>query len=597
MTDTGGERVEGPRLPDRSVDDVTRFHLEKSLTPTQIQIQMQLEMDSASRRHVHSPLLSADLPEFEPPKLLKVHGLGYAWIALRVITTLWAIALGIAAVLVRNDAEAGFSDGAIVAKVGFVGALIAYALTVVGGFWSVRLTMNVHRLEGRYPTRNRAVRAWLYPGLWAGLMALTLVRAEPNADFDIRPLIIVTGFMITMWRPYALVRRIFLSLTRTSVDALIGVMYVLDVAGFGLIWWRVANWPEVLTPTNAGTADVMIGVGFATAVAFAAAGLVVILLVRAAETGQAHRMVVLRTRHDHRIARTLGLDPLDEAVRWALVEVRRQQEARAVAAAAAQAGYDDRSVEAIEQLGSGSVAVVVGGGRVDTIDTDTHEVDTADVHTADVHTADVERTDVDTADVETADARADTAEVDTVVDEAAVVETAVEEPVAETTVEEPVVDQAVAPDTRKVPANAAAVDVVDVVDDIDEAIDAAPEIVDPEIVEPAPDTEATEPEAEPDPFADVVGVENRLAARMAAAEAAVAEAAKASGDRASRLAARLSQPDTDATPHPHAPPIDDVPATPAPTPAEPEETLPVRDADRGVDAGPGSCETRGRQAT
>lgn len=295
MTDTGGERVEGPRLPDRSVDDVTRFHLEKSLTPTQIQIQMQLEMDSASRRHVHSPLLSADLPEFEPPKLLKVHGLGYAWIALRVITTLWAIALGIAAVLVRNDAEAGFSDGAIVAKVGFVGALIAYALTVVGGFWSVRLTMNVHRLEGRYPTRNRAVRAWLYPGLWAGLMALTLVRAEPNADFDIRPLIIVTGFMITMWRPYALVRRIFLSLTRTSVDALIGVMYVLDVAGFGLIWWRVANWPEVLTPTNAGTADVMIGVGFATAVAFAAAGLVVILLVRAAETGQAHRMVVLRT--------------------------------------------------------------------------------------------------------------------------------------------------------------------------------------------------------------------------------------------------------------------------------------------------------------
>ncbi len=545
MTDTGGERVEGPRLPDRSVDDVTRFHLEKSLTPTQIQIQMQLEMDSASRRHVHSPLLSADLPEFEPPNLLKVRGLGYAWIALRVITTVWAIALGIAAVLVRNDAEAGFSDGAIVAKVGFAGALIAYALTVVGGFWSVRLTMNVHRLEGRYPTRNRAVRAWLYPGLWAGLMALTLVRAEPNADFDIRPLIIVTGFMITMWRPYALVRRIFLSLTRTSVDALIGVMYVLDVAGFGLIWWRVANWPEVLTPTNAGTADVMIGVGFATAVAFAAAGLVVILLVRAAETGQAHRMVVLRTRHDHRIARTLGLDPLDEAVRWALVEVRRQQEARAVAAAAAQAGYDDRSVEAIEQLGSGSVAVVVGGGRVDTIDTDTHEVDTADV----------ERTDV-----ETADARADTAQVDTLVDEAAVVETAVEEPVA---------DQPVAPDTRKVPANAAVVEVVDVVD---EAIDSAPEIVDPEIVEPEPDTEATEPEAELDPFADVVGVENRLAARMAAAEAAVAEAAKASGDRASRLAARLSHPDTDATPHPHAPPIDDVPATPA---VEPEETLPV----------------------
>jgi hypothetical protein len=147
-------------------------------------------------------------------------------------------------------------------------------------------------------------------------------------------MIVVPLLALTVWRPYSLVRRIVSTLSRVRSDALIGIAYLLELAGFGLMWWQLATWPEELAPGDVGPADVMIGVGSAAAIAFGLSVVVWILLLRDVSLAQRHRVLALSTQHDHRQLRLRGINPMDPEVRWALLRIRQEQ-AEATAAAGA----------------------------------------------------------------------------------------------------------------------------------------------------------------------------------------------------------------------------------------------------------------------
>jgi hypothetical protein len=264
---------------------------------------------------------------------LKLVAAGRVWIATSLLSAIWALVLGMSAVRAKGrgagENPAGGLSGREVFDVGLAGIVAAVGLSVAGAYWSDRRAQNIHRLEGHRPTRSHAIRAWLYPLMWVLLMSATLLRLEPNPDFDIRPMIIVSGYAASVWRTFRMLRRIFLSLTRMVEDVLLASYVVLQGAGFGLIWWRLANWPHSSAPADARSVEVLIGVSFASAGTLAVSAGLVILIVRAGNRAEQHRILALRARHDQRLLRTLGLDPLDRSVRLALLRIRQANQVAA----------------------------------------------------------------------------------------------------------------------------------------------------------------------------------------------------------------------------------------------------------------------------
>ncbi len=244
----------------------------------------------------------------------------------RVVTVLWAFAVGFAALETRSRAADGFDDGSLVTTVGRFGIGVAVLVLGVGMIWSDRRVRNLKLLDGRRPTRPRCISAWAAPGLVVGLLAVTIVQLEPNELFDARPPAIVLLFAIAMWRPFALIRRVLTTLTRVSSDPLLGIAYVLDLAAFGLLWWQLTVWPATVDRSG-GSVDILVGVGFAAAVALGANVFVWRMILGAADSAEAYRLTQLGTRHDHRVLRLRGIDPGNPEVWWELVQrhVDRQQ--------------------------------------------------------------------------------------------------------------------------------------------------------------------------------------------------------------------------------------------------------------------------------
>jgi hypothetical protein len=244
----------------------------------------------------------------------------------RVVAMLWAFAVGFAALATRSRAADGFDDGSLVTGVGRLGIGVGALVLGVGMIWSDRRVRNVKLLDGRRPTRPRCISAWVTPGVVAGLLAVTIVRLEPNELFDARPPIIVLVFAVAMWRPYALIRRILTTLTRVSSDPLLGIAYVLDLAAFGLLWWQLTEWPATVDRSGSSV-DILVGVGFAAAVALGANVFVWRMILGAADAAEAYRLTQLGTRHDHRVLRLRGIDPSNPEVWWELVQrhVERQR--------------------------------------------------------------------------------------------------------------------------------------------------------------------------------------------------------------------------------------------------------------------------------
>lgn len=291
---------------------------------------------------VLAPFVAPEIGRFEVVRALLL--------AVRVAMTVWAFTLG--AVAARSADDVVSLDRAV-RTLTVIGVVIAALWFVLGAVWAVLRTRNVRRLDGRYPTRWRAARVWVYAPVWITLMSFTLVRLEPHPDLDIRPPIIVVGFVLAMQPVYRIVQRIFKSLVRVRPDAATFVLFLVDTIAFGLIWWRIADWPDRAVDIDSTTTDLITSAAFAAAIALLVGLLAAVYLDLEADCAEDTRLLALRTRHDHRIARLQGLDPLESATRWALWTARQAADRAAadVAAAPPQAATAPPAPATIEPVG------------------------------------------------------------------------------------------------------------------------------------------------------------------------------------------------------------------------------------------------------
>ena len=279
------------------------------------------ERVSAPTPLVATHTASGSWSDYDEPELLPLRWSARLVTLARVALFVWAgIVVGLAFRLRERARNEEITTGAL-STLAVVGAVGAVVLAGAGGYWSDRVTQNVHRLSGRLPSRIRSLTAWWAPVLWASLLSLTVLRLEPNESIDLRPVIIVPIFALALWRPFALIRRLLKSLIRIDSDLLLATAYVLDLAAFGAMWWRLQTLPEVLTPANADSVGPLVSLGFIAAGALGFNVLVWEVLRRDIRRAVAHRQIALRTRHHHRQLRAHGIDPLDRAVREALVRV------------------------------------------------------------------------------------------------------------------------------------------------------------------------------------------------------------------------------------------------------------------------------------
>jgi hypothetical protein len=277
-----------------------------------------------------------EFPPFNPPQLAATRPLRWALVGSRGLMVGWAVVTAWRIHAASDDPVPRSPSGTVTA----IGWLFVAIWFAAAARWSWVRTTNVHRLEGRYPNRTRAAVVWAYPAVWVLLMGVTFVPATPNPDFDYRPTVIVVGFVLAMMSGYRIVHRIFKSLVRMPPTATCVAFYLVDLMAFGLIWWRVTSWTgrDGIAPLDA---DLDLGILVAASVALAAGMVITWYLDRAADRGQEIRLLALRTRYDHRMARLNGLDPMNPQTRYALMIARRAAER------AAQRPVDERTPDAL----------------------------------------------------------------------------------------------------------------------------------------------------------------------------------------------------------------------------------------------------------
>jgi len=245
-----------PRLPSRAPDEVEAAFVAANTLPKP-QLELLEPPPPGTRPGYENPVV------FEVPELLPLRGVNIAWIAARVAIVLWTSAIALVAIRTTNRIDNGASIDAI-ATVGddmtivvLVGVVLLAALFAASVMWSRTVAENTRRLRGRWPSLNRATRVWFYPAVWVALAALTFLRVEVTGEFDPLPAIAAIVFAICLYCPFSMLHRIFKTLTRIRPDGAIRAAYLLDLAGFGIIWWRLTDWPDPITPSDSGTVDAM----------------------------------------------------------------------------------------------------------------------------------------------------------------------------------------------------------------------------------------------------------------------------------------------------------------------------------------------------
>lgn len=282
--------------------------------------------------------------EYVEPQLLSLRPSRRALVAARISLAIWAGALVAAASLVRFDLDPDPVSTTPVSVTALVGVLPVAGTAAAGWWWSDRATQNIHRLEGRSPSRLRCASGWAIPVAWFIILSFTVLRLGPTEVVDVRPAIVAVIFAAALWRPYSLVRRILKSLIRVDSDLAVASGYLLDLTLFGLLWAQLWRFPDVLEQADAGAADTLIGLGAVAAIAATGNIAVWSLLIRDVDRGVRHRGVAMRTRHDHRQLRLAGIDPLDPKVLLAMHTIREEAH-RAEATRATPEGADPAAAD------------------------------------------------------------------------------------------------------------------------------------------------------------------------------------------------------------------------------------------------------------
>jgi hypothetical protein len=291
---TSHEHV-APKLPSRSPDEVQSAFVAANAIP-----EAQVE---PSRSGPRPPAAYENPVVFEVPELLPLRGVSIAWTAARFAIVVWTAAIAFVAIRTTNRIDAAAPDRSIAAVgddmtiVVLVGLLLLAALFAASLLWSRVVAENTRRLRGRWPSLNRATRVWFYPTVWVALAALTFLRIDVTAEFDPLPAIAAIVFALTLLRPYAMIQRIFKTLTRVRPEGEIRALYLLDLAGFGIIWWRLTDWPDPITAADAGTVDAMAWASIASSGLLLISAGITASLARQAIGAHQYRIRVLATRH------------------------------------------------------------------------------------------------------------------------------------------------------------------------------------------------------------------------------------------------------------------------------------------------------------
>ncbi len=285
-------------------------------------------LDARPRAGLRERRAIAELQPYQEPVIPQSRAPWRAVIVARAIATVWVLALLVASLADRGGADG--TTGGAVSAIGRVGLVVALLLAVTGWWWSDQLVRTLTQLDGRRPGRVRCVSAWLIPPTVMLLIALVVVPIEPTKPADVRPMLIIPAFALAMWRPYSLIRRILATLIRLRSDAILASAYIIDLLGFGVLWWQLTQWEQRDEIVSSGQRDVLVGTVAAVSVFMIMSTVLWIGVLRTAENAVAHRRSSQRTRYEHRMLRLSGIDPNDPEVWWALVQ-RRADEERAAA--------------------------------------------------------------------------------------------------------------------------------------------------------------------------------------------------------------------------------------------------------------------------
>lgn len=231
-------------------------------------------------------------PRFVRPVLLPAAAPTTALLIGRMLMVIAALIVGIAAR--RPVGRRG--DGDVLWLVApAAGVLVVVGLVAVA-LWSAHFAENGRRLRARVSAPDVAGWTWAIPALWVAFASSTFLRLEPGGDFDPLPVLAGIGFAIALAVPVSRTQRTFRGMTHRPPSLWVTV-YVLDLVGFGAIWWRLTSWPDPITDAQLEHVEATSVIVLSCAGVLAASGLVYAWLALRAVQSTYERLARVEARH------------------------------------------------------------------------------------------------------------------------------------------------------------------------------------------------------------------------------------------------------------------------------------------------------------
>lgn len=213
----------------------------------------QLLADQLATRHVPTVRAGVDYglptkpearttqPPFERPEL---ESMGPPTTALLVGRSLFAIAALLVGVASRRSTGVGGDDRAAAFWPVTISAGVFVLVGVAGLiYWSVTLADNARRLKTRSATPRGMGWSWIVVIGWVAVSCVTYLQIEIEGELDPLPGVAAIGWAITLAIAYGRLQGIFRGLSRTPPIVWL-TAFPLDLFAFGLIWWRLTDWPS-----------------------------------------------------------------------------------------------------------------------------------------------------------------------------------------------------------------------------------------------------------------------------------------------------------------------------------------------------------------
>ncbi len=330
---------DAPRLPERpAIVEFVDVPRHSDDVPTQVRAVAAPPRTGLTPFGVDPSASTFAWQDYEEPELVESWMFAAALLAMRLVAVGWAVWVVLGARTMQNEGVTLDRADDLMGRA-MIGFVVAFLLAASGSIYTTLRTVNVHRLDGRLPSRARCITAWLFPLVALVLGTLLILYVPASQPADVRPLVAVLAFLLAMWRPYSLVRRLLASLTPATSNPLLGVAFVLDLAGLGVLWWQLLAWGAADEVTD-GRVDVLVAIGSVNTLAIIVSVAAWFQILIALRRAQLYRRRALRTRHTHRMLRLQGIDPLDADVWWAMVHGRLGPTADGVDDRAAAPGAD-----------------------------------------------------------------------------------------------------------------------------------------------------------------------------------------------------------------------------------------------------------------